>query len=168
MDIIEVAVLHDHVVRLCFADGVEKTVDLSPYLHGPVFEAIRDDPADSLPSRSTRTRARSSGRTAPTWLRTYFTRGAALLGWSQNPGRTEHRSIERAAHSMSEMTRSPRKGPLTCDFSGAEGGIETPTPLRALALKVINRPPGPSRPLTCTFVGAAVRPVASRPSRPGS
>jgi len=45
MDITEVAVLHDHVVRLRFADGFEKTVDLSPYLHGPVFEAIRDDPA---------------------------------------------------------------------------------------------------------------------------
>jgi hypothetical protein len=45
MDITEVEILHDHVVRLRFADGIEKTVDLNPYLHGPVFEAIRKDPA---------------------------------------------------------------------------------------------------------------------------
>jgi hypothetical protein len=45
MDIIHVDVLHDHVVRLRFADGVEKTVDLGPYLHGPVFSEIRSDPA---------------------------------------------------------------------------------------------------------------------------
>jgi hypothetical protein len=44
MDIIDVEVLHAHVVRLRFADGVEKTVDLDPYLHGPVFAEVRDDP----------------------------------------------------------------------------------------------------------------------------
>jgi hypothetical protein len=43
MDITHVEVLHDHVVRLRFADGTEKTVDLEPYLHGPVFEPIRHD-----------------------------------------------------------------------------------------------------------------------------
>jgi hypothetical protein len=43
MDITDVEVLHDHVVRLRFADGTEKTVDLDPYLHGPVFAEIRDD-----------------------------------------------------------------------------------------------------------------------------
>jgi hypothetical protein len=45
MDIIHVEVLHDHVVRLRFADGVEKAIDLGPYLHGPVFADIRSDPA---------------------------------------------------------------------------------------------------------------------------
>jgi Protein of unknown function (DUF2442) len=45
MDIIDVEVLHDHVVRLRFADGVEKTVDLGPYLHGPVFTQIRTNPS---------------------------------------------------------------------------------------------------------------------------
>jgi hypothetical protein len=44
MDITDVEVLHGHVVRLRFADGTEKAVDLDPYLHGPVFEAIRRDP----------------------------------------------------------------------------------------------------------------------------
>ena len=34
MDITEVEVLHDHVVRLRFADGVEKTMDLEPYCTG--------------------------------------------------------------------------------------------------------------------------------------
>ena len=43
MDIEEVAVLHDHVVRLKFADGSEREIDLSPYLHGPIFEDIRRD-----------------------------------------------------------------------------------------------------------------------------
>ena len=45
MDITEVEVLDDRVVRLRFADGVEKIVDLEPYLHGPVFAAIHDDPS---------------------------------------------------------------------------------------------------------------------------
>jgi len=44
MDITHVEVLHDHVVQLRFADGIEKTVDLEPYLHGPVFAEIRTDP----------------------------------------------------------------------------------------------------------------------------
>jgi hypothetical protein len=45
MDMTHVEVLHDHVVRLRFADGTDKTIDLDPYLHDPVFAAIRDDPA---------------------------------------------------------------------------------------------------------------------------
>jgi hypothetical protein len=44
MDITHVEVLHDHVVRLRFKDGVEKALDLDPYLHGPVFAEIRSDP----------------------------------------------------------------------------------------------------------------------------
>jgi Protein of unknown function (DUF2442) len=44
VDITSVEVLHDHVVRLRFADGVVKTVDLDPYLHGKVFAAIRENP----------------------------------------------------------------------------------------------------------------------------
>lgn len=43
MDITHVEVLHDHVVQLRFADGVEKSIDLHPYLHGPVFAEIRND-----------------------------------------------------------------------------------------------------------------------------
>ncbi len=45
MDITDVEILHDHVVRLRFADGTDKTIDLEPYLHGPVFAKIRQDPA---------------------------------------------------------------------------------------------------------------------------
>lgn len=44
MDITDVEILHDHVVRLHFADGVDKTIDLEPYLHGRVFAEIRTDP----------------------------------------------------------------------------------------------------------------------------
>lgn len=44
MDITHVEVLHDHVVRLRFTDGEERTIDLGPYLHGPVFAQIRHDP----------------------------------------------------------------------------------------------------------------------------
>jgi hypothetical protein len=32
-------------VRLEFEDGTQKDVDLEPYLHGPVFEEIRNNPA---------------------------------------------------------------------------------------------------------------------------
>lgn len=44
MDITDVEVLDNHVVRLRFADGAEKSIDLDPYLHGPVFAEIRSDP----------------------------------------------------------------------------------------------------------------------------
>lgn len=44
MDVTNVEVLHDHVVRLRFDDDAERTIDLSCYLHGPVFAAIRTDP----------------------------------------------------------------------------------------------------------------------------
>ena len=32
-------------VRLTFADGTAKDVDLEPFLHGPVFEPLREDRA---------------------------------------------------------------------------------------------------------------------------
>ncbi len=45
MNITHVEILHDHVVQLRFADGVEKSIALEPYLHRPVFADIRTDPA---------------------------------------------------------------------------------------------------------------------------
>jgi hypothetical protein len=32
-------------VRLGFTDHTQRVVDLEPYLHGPVFDSIRNDPA---------------------------------------------------------------------------------------------------------------------------
>ena len=32
-------------VKLRFADGTHKDVDLEPYLHGPIFAELRKDPA---------------------------------------------------------------------------------------------------------------------------
>jgi Protein of unknown function (DUF2442) len=43
VDVTEVEVLHDRVVRLRFSDGSERTVDLGPFLWGPAFESIADD-----------------------------------------------------------------------------------------------------------------------------
>jgi len=37
--------LHDHWVRLEFTNGLQRDVDLEPYLHGPIFEPLRADPA---------------------------------------------------------------------------------------------------------------------------
>jgi hypothetical protein len=31
-------------VRLGFTDGTQKEIDLEPYLHGPIFELIKNDP----------------------------------------------------------------------------------------------------------------------------
>ena len=31
-------------VRLTFTDGTQKDVDLDPYLRGPIFQLLRDDP----------------------------------------------------------------------------------------------------------------------------
>lgn len=39
-----VEVLKDFWVRLEFTDGTERDIDLEPYLHGPIFEPIRNDP----------------------------------------------------------------------------------------------------------------------------
>ena len=41
-----VRLLHGFLVRLTFTDGSERDVDLSRYMHGPVFEPIRTDRAD--------------------------------------------------------------------------------------------------------------------------
>jgi hypothetical protein len=37
--------LEEFRVRLEFEDGAKKEIDLEPYLHGPIFEPIRNDPA---------------------------------------------------------------------------------------------------------------------------
>lgn len=37
--------LGDFEVELAFSDGSSRAVDLSPCLRGPVFQAIREDPA---------------------------------------------------------------------------------------------------------------------------
>ena len=39
-----VKVLERFRVRLEFTDGTQKEVDLEPYLRGPIFEPIRNDP----------------------------------------------------------------------------------------------------------------------------
>ena len=36
--------LADYKMRLRFEDGTVKEMDLSPFLHGPIFEPIRNDP----------------------------------------------------------------------------------------------------------------------------
>ncbi len=39
-----VEVLNDFSVRLEFTDGTQRDIDLAPYLHGPIFEPIRNNP----------------------------------------------------------------------------------------------------------------------------
>jgi hypothetical protein len=39
----EVQVLHAFVVRVLFENGVEREIDLAPYLRGPVFDPMRQD-----------------------------------------------------------------------------------------------------------------------------
>jgi hypothetical protein len=36
--------LDEFTVRLGFEDGTHKEIDLAPYLRGPIFEPIRNDP----------------------------------------------------------------------------------------------------------------------------
>ena len=43
VDVTEVEVLHDHVVRLRFSDGCEGVIDLGPDLWGPIFEPIANE-----------------------------------------------------------------------------------------------------------------------------
>jgi hypothetical protein len=37
--------LEEFRVRLEFEDDTQKEIDLEPYLHGPIFEPVRSDPA---------------------------------------------------------------------------------------------------------------------------
>jgi len=37
--------LHGFTVRFTFSDGTQKAIDLEPYLRGPIFAPMRDDPA---------------------------------------------------------------------------------------------------------------------------
>jgi len=37
--------LKDFLARVTFDDGTRRTIDLDVYLRGPIFEAIRSDPA---------------------------------------------------------------------------------------------------------------------------
>ena len=39
-----VTVLEQFHVRLEFSDGVQKVVDLAPFLRGPIFEPVRTNP----------------------------------------------------------------------------------------------------------------------------
>ena len=41
-DVVAVSVLSDFVVELTFGDGLVKTVDLEPQLHGRLFGELRD------------------------------------------------------------------------------------------------------------------------------
>jgi hypothetical protein len=43
VDITNVEVLHDRVVRLRFSDSTERIVDLAPFLWGPAFEGLAED-----------------------------------------------------------------------------------------------------------------------------
>jgi hypothetical protein len=43
MNITVVKPLTGYEVHLQFDDGTERIVDLEPYLHGPIFEPVRDD-----------------------------------------------------------------------------------------------------------------------------
>jgi hypothetical protein len=36
--------VHSFTVQLDFTDGTKKEIDLLPYLRGPIFEALRNDP----------------------------------------------------------------------------------------------------------------------------
>ncbi len=42
--IVSVEPLDNFVVRLTFTDGIVRAVDLAPFLWGPVFESLREDP----------------------------------------------------------------------------------------------------------------------------
>jgi hypothetical protein len=45
LNVVSVEVLQGYRVQLSFSDETEKIVDLEIYLHGPMFEAIRNDMA---------------------------------------------------------------------------------------------------------------------------
>lgn len=44
--IVAVEVVVDRVLRLTFADGLVKTVDVGPLMRGPIFEPMREDLAE--------------------------------------------------------------------------------------------------------------------------
>lgn len=45
VDVTGVRVLGGYLLELTWADGAVAAIDVEPYLHGPVFAPLRDDPA---------------------------------------------------------------------------------------------------------------------------
>jgi hypothetical protein len=45
VDVTTVRVLGGYELELTWADGLVTTIDVEPYLYGPVFEPLRRDPA---------------------------------------------------------------------------------------------------------------------------
>jgi hypothetical protein len=43
--VVSVKLLGGFEVELTFDDGFVRRIDLDPYLHGPIFQPLRDDPA---------------------------------------------------------------------------------------------------------------------------
>ena len=73
MDIPGIEVLHDHAVRLRFADGTERSIDL--------LAGIHSDRRSSRRSRSIPRPGRSRGLTALTSHLTSSTKDGARPGW---------------------------------------------------------------------------------------
>jgi hypothetical protein len=42
VDVISIELLGGFLVRVAFADGFVRDLDLEPFLHGPIFEPVRD------------------------------------------------------------------------------------------------------------------------------
>ncbi|MBA2282870.1 MAG: DUF2442 domain-containing protein [Acidimicrobiia bacterium] len=91
MDITGVEVLHDHVVRLRFADGVEKSIDIEPYMHGPVFAEIRSDPAVFASVKADPDAGTIVWPNGADLAPTCSTRAGAPLGWSPRLRRADLR-----------------------------------------------------------------------------
>ena len=42
MRVVQIEVIHDYVVRFTFSDGTVRDIDLERFLHGGIFEQVRD------------------------------------------------------------------------------------------------------------------------------
>jgi len=43
-EVVAVSVVQGFTVRVTFSNGTTRTIDLEPYLHGPIFDPLRNDP----------------------------------------------------------------------------------------------------------------------------
>jgi hypothetical protein len=67
--------LEEFTVRLEFTDNTTRDIDLKPYLHGPIFEPMRQDLRVFRAMQVDPVLAQLSGTMGQTWTLTSYTKG---------------------------------------------------------------------------------------------
>lgn len=108
-DIVAAIALEPYVVRVFFADGQLRDVDIEPLLESPIFGQLRDHTRSSLAYTWTRRHSPSPGPTVPTSIRTSSTASRPRPGSRQRASRLPSLSKPRNSESSSLREAAARQ-----------------------------------------------------------